>query len=398
MCFTHTQKVTGIFACLFLTLSLGLTACSKAPVQKETAVPAEEALAASATAASTTEALTTETPTTEAPTTADSPEASPHLPGQIYLYGEHHGDEKILNKELELWNEAYHQENMRHLFVELPCYTADFLNIWMQSDGDEILDALYDDWKGSAAHNPYIKLFYQTIKRECPETVFHGTDVGHQYPSTGERYLAYLKENGQEDSEQYRTAQEVMEQGRYFYDNSDSFYRENQLTQNFTAAFDRLDGESIMGFYGSAHIGLDALDITGSVPCMANQLKEIYGDVITSEDLFWVTLAVDPIRTDTLTVNGKDYKASYFGKQDLTGFQDYSFREFWRLEDAYEDFKSCKLTGDELPYDNYPMVIETGQVFVITYTRTDGSVMTLYYRSDGTEWQGKPSTAGFTTE
>lgn len=395
MCFTHTQKVTGIFACLFLflTLSLGLTACSKAPVQKETAVPAEEALAASATAASTTEALTTETPTT-----ADSPEASPHLPGQIYLYGEHHGDEKILNKELELWNEAYHQENMRHLFVELPCYTAEFLNIWMQSDSDEILDALYDDWKGSAAHNPYIKSFYQTIKRECPETVFHGTDVGHQYPSTGERYLAYLKENGQEDSEQYRTAQEVMEQGRYFYDNSDSVYRENQLTQNFTAAFDRLDGESIMGFYGSAHIGLDALDITGSVPCMANQLKEIYGDVITSEDLFWVTLAVDPIRTDTLTVNGKDYKASYFGKQDLTGFQDYSFREFWRLEDAYEDFKSCKLTGDELPYDNYPMVIETGQVFVITYTRTDGSVMTLYYRSDGTEWQGKPSTAGFTTE
>ena len=92
------------------------------------------------------------------------------------------------------------------------------------------------------------------------------------------------------------------------------------------------------------------------------------------------------------------FKAAYFGKQDLTGFQDYSFREFWRLEDAYEDFKSCKLTGDELPYDNYPMVIETGQVFVITYTRTDGSVMTLCYRSDGTEWQGKPSTAGFTTE
>lgn len=398
MCFTHTPKVTGIFACLFLTISLGLTACSRAPVQKETAVSAEEALAAFATAASTTEALTTETPTTEVPTTADSPEASPHLPGQIYLYGEHHGDEKILNKELELWNEAYHQENMRHLFVELPCYTADFLNIWMQSDSDEILDALYDDWKGSAAHNPYIKSFYQTIKRECPETVFHGTDVGHQYQSTGERYLAYLKENGQEDSEQYRTAQEVMEQGRYFYDNSDSVYRENQLTQNFTAAFDRLAGESIMGFYGSAHIGLDALDMTGSVPCMANQLKEIYGDVITSEDLFWVTLAADPIRTDTLTVNGKDYKAAYFGKQDLTGFQDYSFREFWRLEDAYEDFKSCKLTGDELPYDNYPMVIETGQVFVITYTRTDGSVMTLYYRSDGTEWQGKPSTSGFTTE
>ena len=79
----------------------------------------------------------------------------------------------------------------------------------------------------------------------------------------------------------------------------------------------------------------------------------------------------------------------------MTGFQDYSFREFWRLEHAYDDFKDCELTSDNLPYSNYPMRIETGQVFVIDYTKTDGSVTRLYYRSDGDQWNGSPSTSGF---
>lgn len=369
MFFSSSKKAAAIFTLLILTITLGLTACSKAPAQ--------EALAPSASSA-----------------------LPPQASGQIYLYGEHHGDEKILNKELELWTEAYHQDNLRHLFVELPYYTAEFLNAWMQSDSDDILDALYDDWEGSAAHNSYIKPFYQTIKRECPQTVFHGTDVGHQYQSTGRRYLRYLEENNQKDSEQYRIAQDVIEQGKNFYadSNSDFVYRENQMVKNFISAFDRLDGESVMGFYGSSHIGLTALDSTNTVPCMANQLKEIYGDVIESEDLFWVTQATEPSRTDTVSVNGKDYQASYFGKQDMSGFQDYSYREFWRLEDAYDDFKSCELSDDNLPYDNYPMRIETGQVFIIDYTKNDGSVMRLYYRSDGTEWQGRPSTVGFLAE
>ncbi|MBU5427595.1 hypothetical protein KQI41_14495 [Tissierella pigra] len=47
-------------------------------------------------------------------------------------------------------------------------------------------------------------------------------------------------------------------------------------------------------------------------------------------------------------------------------------------------------------YDDYPMLIETGQVFVIDYTKTDGSVERLYYRSDGYIWNGLPSTENFT--
>lgn len=325
--------------------------------------------------------------------------APPSQPsGQIYLYGEAHGVDKILDKEFELWYEYYHNQSMRHLFVELSYYTAEFLNIWMQSDSNNILDTLYSDWAGTASYNPNVKEFYEKIKNQCPETIFHGTDVGHQYDTTGERFLEYLQSNNLEDSEQYLLTKEVIEQGKYYYGHSDDVYRENMMAENFTREFDKLSGESIMGIYGTAHTGLEVMNYTNSVPCMANQLKERYGDTIRSEDLSSLAKEIEPYRVDTIQVGGKDYEALYFGKQDLAEFKDYAYREFWRLENAYDYFADRPKTQDVLPYNNYPMLIETGQVFVIDYTKTDGSVIRKYYRSDEHVWNNMPSTEEFTVE
>lgn len=76
---------------------------------------------------------------------------------------------------------------------------------------------------------------------------------------------------------------------------------------------------------------------------------------------------------------------------------DYQYREIWRLEDAYEDFKDCPNTYDALPYNQYPLIeIEPGQVFVIDLTKADGSVTRRFYRSDGTMRSGIPVTEEFT--
>lgn len=330
-------------------------------------------------------------------TPVDTNNSSDQSTGKIYLYGEHHGVEKILEKELEVWGEYYHKENMRHLFVELPYYSAEFLNLWMESDSDDIMEELYKDWKSTASYNPYTKDFYKKIKSEYPETIFHGTDVGHQYNTTGQRFLKYLEENNLESTDKYSLAQEYIEQGKYYYQHSDDVYRENKMVENFILEFDKLKSENVMGIYGAAHTNFDAMDYrTRSVACMANQLKERYGDDIYSEDLSWLAKEIEPLRVDTLTVDEIKYEGSYFGKQDLTGFKDYSYREFWRLESAYEYFKDNEKTGNVLPYDNYPMMIETGEVFVIDHTKTDGSVERGYYRSDGYMWNGMPSTEEFT--
>lgn len=318
-----------------------------------------------------------------------------HPLGQIYLYGEEHSVSKIQDKELSLWDDDYHNKNMRHLFIEMPYYTAEFLNVWMKSDSDVILEEIYGDWKGTQAYNPNVKEFYKKIKSACPETIFHGTDVGHQYETTGARYLKYLEDNKLEGSKQYSLTQADIEQGKYYYGHQDDVYRENKMAENFIREFDSLSGENVMGIYGEAHAGLDAMDsITNSVPCMANQLKTHYGGVVHSEDL--IAKDIEPDRVVTIKVNEKDYKASHFGKEDMTSFsKDYVSREFWRLENAYDDFKNNPKIG-ELPYYNYPMLIEKGQVFAIDYTKADGSVVRRYYRSDGGVWDGLPSTEEFT--
>ena len=128
--------------------------------------------------------------------------------GEIYLYGESHSNQGIEEKELELWGE-YYAAGVRDLFMEYPYADAQFLNLWMQSDNDDLLEQQFEDWKGTAGGQDNNKNFLKQIKENYPETVFHGTDIGHTYKTTGSRYLAYLEEHGQKDSEEYKTVQET---------------------------------------------------------------------------------------------------------------------------------------------------------------------------------------------
>ena len=68
-------------------------------------------------------------------------------PGTIYLCGETHANQSHLDQELALWDQLY-QQGVRDLFVELPSYSAAYLNLWMQSDQDTILDRLSKDTGG----------------------------------------------------------------------------------------------------------------------------------------------------------------------------------------------------------------------------------------------------------
>lgn len=317
--------------------------------------------------------------------------------GQIYLYGEIHGIAAIEEYEAERWKECY-ERGMRHLFVELSHYTAQWLNLWMDAEDDEILEQLHQDWESTLSSGAETLDFYRTIKEQCPETVFHGTDVGHQYDSTGARYQDYLEERGLADTEDYRLTLEAIQQGKTFAERGSDIYRENRMAENFIREFDALDGESVMGIYGAAHTDPDAMaDSAGTVPSMAAQLVERYGDSLHTEDISWI--AWEPQRTDTLTVAGKEYQASYFGEEDIAGWAgDYQSRAFWRLEGAYEDFEDCPESSDVLPCNDYPMPIEAGQVFVLGYTRKDGTSERKYYRSDGEVWNGMDCTTEFIPE
>ena len=134
---------------------------------------------------------------------------------EIYLYGEWHSDSHILDRELEIWGE-YYKKGMRDLFVEYPYTDAQFLNLWMQADDDELLDQQFKDWEGTAGGTEIVKNFLKQIKKTYPKTVFHGTDVGHTWHSTGPQYLKYLKSTGQMDTEEYQRALLNIQQGKRY--------------------------------------------------------------------------------------------------------------------------------------------------------------------------------------
>ncbi|MBQ7873725.1 MAG: hypothetical protein IJ306_00990 [Oscillospiraceae bacterium] len=304
-------------------------------------------------------------------------------PPSVYLFGESHGAEIITLKEYELWHDYYHNEGMRHLFIEDSYAGAQFLNIWMQSEDNTILEQLRGDTKGSSAYADVHWDFYRLIKENCPETVFHGTDIGHQYDTTCTRYLEYLEENGMKDSEEYRLALENLEDGKYFYDTLDPNladgykawdFREEKMAENFIREFDSLGGESVMGIYGSSHTPLDGMsNYNRNLPCMANMIHQNYGESVTMLSTFVEDLIDSPIIVETVSVNGKDYEASYYGSIYVANYtDDYEYFNFWRLENAYEDFKGYSKSSRNMTISTFPMPVKENEILVIDYISKTG--------------------------
>lgn len=203
----------------------------------------------------------------------------------IYLYGEEHGVKKLYDAELEEWMKLYNKGN-RVLFVELPYYTAEYLNVWMKEENDKVLLEIYSDLENTLSHTDDFLQFYRAIKEKCPETIFYGTDLGHQYKTTGQRYLTYIKGQGMEESDKYNFAKRCIKQGEIYYETSDGDYRERMMVDNFIKLYDEVCKDYgnnhqtvIMGIYGSYHVDLRRNDR------MAGMLKEHYGDVINGVNL-----------------------------------------------------------------------------------------------------------------
>lgn len=329
--------------------------------------------------------------------------------GQIYLYGELHSEQAILDKELELW-QGYYAQGLRHLFVEMPCYTAGLLNHWMQAEDDAILEQVYANWEGTLSHDPSVKEFYRQIKQTCPETVFHGFDVGHQYETSGAQFLELLEQEDARDSAAYAQAENCIQQGETYYaglgTDEAEIFRENAMAENFLRQWQELDGASVMATCGSYHAALAPVQEDPDTLRMAGQLEEACGTALHIVDL---TGGVDapvptvaktdrPIRTDTLLVAGKEYAAACYGEQEIDGTQGVRRLTYWHLEDAYQDFAAAPECQDYLPCSQYPMEIEAGQVYAVEATLEDGSSLWRYYRSDGDTFQGEAATTGFTPE
>ncbi len=110
-----------------------------------------------------------------------------------------------------------------------------------------------------------------------------------------------------------------------------------------------------------------------------------------------VNKVLEAVRKEIITINGKEYEASYFGERDMSSWSNvFCKRRYWRLENAYDDFKDSPKLNHVLPYYNYPPInIEIGQIYVIDYYRSNGKVERKYYIADGTVWKDMLCTCEF---
>ena len=305
---------------------------------------------------------------------------------QILLCGEDHTDAACMERELSLWRARYAAGD-RDLFLEMGAATAELLNRWMRTGNESFWELVYRNWEGTASQTPERERFFRTIRAACPETVFHGIDVEHQYKTTGAFCLALLEKEGRQGSEAYRKALRSVEQAQRFYEgwdgdllSRDNAYREDTLAENFRREYESLGRKRVMGIFGAAHTDPYGPDFyTGTTPSMAAQLRARYGGDVACRDLRGEGLP----RLTTLTVSGQEYRAIYYGETPLRNMGLLRSREFWRLPETYAEFSRWPGSGDNLPGSEYAMAVRPGEAYAIHYRCWDGTDFWWYGVCEG---------------
>lgn len=318
-------------------------------------------------------------------------------PGQIYLYGEVHAHETIQNMELERWEQYYKEDGMRHLFMETSYCHAQFLNLWMQSDNNEILDSLLKKMQGTYGVLLRKEHFICQSKKTARKP-FSTAPISVISTVQSDRNICIIWKKTARKIRKNISWGKNIQQGKTFEATGKSSYRENCMAENFIEEYDRLiqsEGPTdIMGIYGAAHTNPDIQNVTGEVPSMASQIQSRYGESLHSKDL---REELRPLRTERIELNGKEYQASYFGELSVISKEIRSMR-FWRLEEAYDDVKACPTNGNVLPDSSFLIPIPTGQVYAIDFTQTNGQVIRKFFRTDGNTFQGAPCAEEFLPE
>lgn len=308
--------------------------------------------------------------------------------GMLYFYGESHGVEVIMEKEFELWREFYSSNGMRHLFLEMSYSQAQFLNIWMTENDDSRLDDLLKNNANSEA----TKNFFIKIKTECPETVFHGVDIGFANTAHAVNYRQYLEKNDLVDSIHYELNEDALKQQRHYVETYDFSYRERMLEENIIREFNSLDNESVMGIFGAWHVNLDQITMNNQTfDSMGMMLSKKYEGRIHLESLvseIEKALLVEPLNTEEIIIKNKSYLAEYYGKYENAHSKITLSLEYWKVRDAYDDFKNATLTGEEVHAYEFPMVLEEQQIYIVVATFKDKSTQTLYIRTDSKDEDG----------
>lgn len=99
---------------------------------------------------------------------------------EITIYGEIHAEKQIYDREIDIIDEFY-KKGGRTLFLEAGYCMGKMMNLWMESESDEIFEFLFELYEGTPFGNKEYFDYYKSIKEKFPELRFIGTDIEHGY-------------------------------------------------------------------------------------------------------------------------------------------------------------------------------------------------------------------------
>ena len=117
------------------------------------------------------------------------------------------------------------------------------------------------------------------------------------------------------------------------------------------------------------------------VDTMSQMLEDHYGNIYHTD----IIVPPEIIRSEYQAIAGKRYEVTFYG--EVVGKKGDVY-QFWKIENAYDDFKDYPVTENCLPNYNFPMKIEEKQVYILDVVSKDGSVDRGYYITDNYSWQG----------
>ena len=315
--------------------------------------------------------------------------------GQIFLFGEYHNDEQINKEEYSIWSTYYTNYGFRHLLIERNVFTAEIVNAYMKAEDSRAWDELIYNIFANGGKRVFKYLFIKNIKKNFPETIFHGIDIASRdqnfrNPETfiknfmkqyglDSSYLPILRKCV-EDSVTYYDWDKNDEEGKYRF-------REAAMTENIINTINNLSDFNIVGFFGGAHInkfGFNYSNYEDTV--MANKIDEIYGENLYTEDLR-LTLEAEKIN---VTIGNDKFNSFKFSNISIYyGGQNYA-ADLYVLRDrnAYSKFKDKPMISKSFYWGNLKSAYEStpNEVYVIEFY-VNSRIERKYFRRD--PWKNK---------
>lgn len=337
--------------------------------------------------------------------------------GQVFLFGEVHGDEGEYKEELRIWDYYYNEYGFRDLIVEYSYFFSEILNAYMRIPGDDILNSLFL-FLSERTSSIYTVPFYnyvKTLKEKYPETRFHGVNVNEGNKGNAEAFVQIWLQNGLTTEDAYEDFIINLNQNTYhsrLKGREKEAYREEMMAANILKEMSKIGNKSVVGFFGSVHCDIGGSDnIYSDIPNMATNLYKNIGNNLYSENIrrfangntrepykgeiplptFDYTSLFKGINDFNIIIS-RNYNYIYKGETKIS-YKDYVVRKFYLVENAYNDLKYYAKTGEVLPYNNFPFEVELNQVYAVDFITKDNRIDRKYYRSDpNAYYDGRPTT------